>query len=80
MGLENKIGLDDGHALKETAYREEGMMAENRFWSYEETDQTGKTIATYEYWECVSSEPPFRNSLGYRKFDMQGKQIEEVNF
>lgn len=80
MALLNKIDIADGHEVKETAYREEGPMGQNRFWTYEEQDASGSTIATYEYWECVSTTPPFKNSFGYRKCDLAGVEIEQVDF
>lgn len=80
MGLENKIDLPDGHKLQEVDYRQEGMMGQDRFWDYDELDGSGIRVARYEYWECVSSTPPFKNSFGYRKRDLDGAQLEEVEF
>lgn len=80
MGLVNKIELEDGHELKQTNYREKGTMAQDEYWSYEETDSTGNKVATYEYWECTSLKPPFKTRKGYRKYDISGEQIEEKHF
>lgn len=80
MALLNKIDIPDGHHVKETAFREEGPMGQNRYWSYEEVDGSGTKIATYEYWECVSATPPFKNLFGYRKLDLAGVEIEQVDF
>jgi len=80
MSLLNKIDIQDGHEVKEICYREEGPMGQNRYWSYEERDATGIKIATYDYWECVSTTPPFKNTLGYRKCDLAGVEIEQIDF
>lgn len=80
MALLNKIDIADGHQVKETAYRAEGPMEQNRYWTYEELDSAGTKVATYEYWECVSATPPFKNTLGYRKYDLAGVKIEQVDF
>jgi hypothetical protein len=68
------VNIPEHHKLKKINFKRKGENNEHEYWTYAVFDEFGTQVSTIEYWEIM---PSFQSIIGYRKYNMSGKIIEE---
>lgn len=64
------IGIQESHTLKHTgSQREQRKGRDTDIDFYEELDEDGKSVASYEVRESMSIYPPFTNHVSFKQLN-----------
>ena len=75
---EKELNIKDGHRLHQTKMENKVRKSEDYdLYHYDELDLTDNIVAKYMVKHSTSIYPPFSVYIEYKKFDIDGKLIEE---
>ena len=72
-----KLGIPDRHVLK--LINSKNKVSKGRdsdIYEYEEKDENGSLVAKYTVRESMSIHRPTDNTVSFRKYDINGKEVE----
>ena len=75
MSLNKRFNVPENYEVIQTGFKVKGSLAQNEYWDYEILNTKGVKIFTIESWDCTNFK---KSNIGFRKYDLQGKLIEDA--
>lgn len=73
----DQLGIPAEHEFVQTSSRNEQRKGRDTdIYDYDEKDENGNLIAKYTIRESMSIYPPQTNTISYKKYDVDGKEIK----